>query len=149
MLQVADLIGLVRSRGLEPPRLAALTPQASASTNSATTARHSARTSSKLPPREQAAETSQKPSWVARLRRLRGPAPQGARRSLVLGRPLAQHRHGPAGPLRRFGPRVDRSTQKAFRAEVHPTYHGAWIAGSPRAQAVKRRWKSDDRRHGR
>ena len=31
---------LVRSRGLEPPRLAALTPQASASTNSATTARH-------------------------------------------------------------------------------------------------------------
>jgi hypothetical protein len=30
--------GMVRSRGLEPPRLAALTPQASASTNSATTA---------------------------------------------------------------------------------------------------------------
>ena len=29
---------MVRSRGLEPPRLAALTPQASASTNSATTA---------------------------------------------------------------------------------------------------------------
>ena len=77
MLQVADLIGLVRSRGLEPPRLAALTPQASASTNSATTARHSARTSSKLLPREQAAETSQKLSWVAPLRRLRGPAPAG------------------------------------------------------------------------
>ena len=32
-------MALVRSRGLEPPRLAALTPQASASTNSATTAR--------------------------------------------------------------------------------------------------------------
>jgi hypothetical protein len=34
-----ELRALVRSRGLEPPRLAALTPQASASTNSATTAR--------------------------------------------------------------------------------------------------------------
>ena len=33
-----DFFILVRSRGLEPPRLAALTPQASASTNSATTA---------------------------------------------------------------------------------------------------------------
>src|SRR3990172_5154708 len=31
-------VSLVRSRGLEPPRLAALTPRASASTNSATTA---------------------------------------------------------------------------------------------------------------
>ena len=46
----------MRSRGLEPPRLAALTPQASASTNSATTARQAtARTSSKLGRREQAA----------------------------------------------------------------------------------------------
>jgi len=38
--QIVEVEGLVRSRGLEPPRLAALTPQASASTNSATTARH-------------------------------------------------------------------------------------------------------------
>ena len=47
---------LMRSRGLEPPRLAALTPQASASTNSATTARGRGigRTSSKLDGREQA-----------------------------------------------------------------------------------------------
>jgi hypothetical protein len=57
------IIKLVRSRGLEPPRLAALTPQASASTNSATTARRwtppvqcrGARTSSKTGCREQAA----------------------------------------------------------------------------------------------
>ena len=50
-------MALVRSRGLEPPRLAALTPQASASTNSATTARGRGigRTSSKLEGREQAA----------------------------------------------------------------------------------------------
>src|SRR5262249_12877059 len=38
MRKVPDYNVLVRSRGLEPPRLAALTPQASASTNSATTA---------------------------------------------------------------------------------------------------------------
>jgi hypothetical protein len=50
-------VALVRSRGLEPPRLAALTPQASASTNSATTARGRGigRTSSKLEGRKQAA----------------------------------------------------------------------------------------------
>jgi hypothetical protein len=34
------LLGMVRSKGLEPSRLAALPPQGSASTNSATTARH-------------------------------------------------------------------------------------------------------------
>ena len=45
---------LVRSRGLEPPRLAALTPQASASTNSATTA-CSARSCSKPGRAKQAA----------------------------------------------------------------------------------------------
>ena len=33
-----NVVGLVRSRGLEPPRVAPLAPQASASTNSATTA---------------------------------------------------------------------------------------------------------------
>jgi hypothetical protein len=37
---VPDCKGLVRSKGLEPSRLAALPPQGSASTNSATTARH-------------------------------------------------------------------------------------------------------------
>jgi len=34
----ADFLEVVRSRGLEPPRVAPLAPQASASTNSATTA---------------------------------------------------------------------------------------------------------------
>ena len=65
---VSSRSDLVRSRGLEPPRLAAPTPQAGASTNSATTARHrrqpgpgsshgpgpGARTSSKTGRREQA-----------------------------------------------------------------------------------------------
>ena len=63
-----DLWYMVRSRGLEPPRLAALTPQASASTNSATTARAmGARTSSKRRRREQAARTRQRRTGRGRL----------------------------------------------------------------------------------
>ena len=38
LIFLEDQLWLVRSRGLEPPRVAPLAPQASASTNSATTA---------------------------------------------------------------------------------------------------------------
>jgi hypothetical protein len=101
-------VALVRSRGLEPPRLAALTPQASASTNSATTARGRGigRTSSKLEGREQAAPD-------------RGVAPLLGRHQ----RPIRWPTHArPAGGPRAVGRRLRRPRfpQRMLRAPLVP-----------------------------